>query len=96
MDYRQWWWGATVVLTGGGLALALLSGRLTWAVAGCILMALPHVIGAPQPAEHASLAPEELGREFVVASLLASFLFWIVLGGCAGFFHHRFSRARGR
>ena len=59
----------------------------------CILMALPHVIGAPQPAEHASAAPEELGRQFVLASLLASFVFWVVLGGCAGYFQRRFSRA---
>ena len=91
---RQWWWGATVILTGSGLALALLSGRWIWAVAGCVLMALPHVIGAPQPAEHAGAAPEALGRAFVSASLLASFLFWIVLGGCAGFFYRRLSRAR--
>ncbi len=86
---RQAWWGAAVVLTGGGLALVLLTGRLTWVLVGCVLVALPHLIGAPQPAEHEALAPEALAREFLSASLVTNFAFWVVLGGLAGFFYRR-------
>src|SRR3954463_11645090 len=55
---RQIWWSATVLLTGGGLALMAFSRQARWAVVAILLIALPHLVGAPQPADHASAAPE--------------------------------------
>lgn len=88
---RQLWWIGTVIATGGGLALIFLVRRAIWSAVGVALIVLPHLIGAPQPAEHGGLAPESLAREFIVASLVTSFLFWLVLGSLTGFFYKRFA-----
>ena len=93
---RQLWWLGTVVATGGGLALIFLSRKAAWAALGVGLIVLPHVIGAPQPAAHGGLAPDNLARDFVVAALVTSFLFWLVLGASAGFFYRRFAAASSR
>ncbi len=90
---RQLWWLGTVVATGGGLALIFLSRKAAWVAVGVGLIVLPHVIGAPQPAAHGGLAPDSLARDFVVAALVTSFLFWLVLGAFAGFFYKRFAAA---
>jgi cobalt transporter subunit CbtA len=90
---RQVWWIATVVATGGGLALVFLTRRPVWPVLGVLLILLPHIVGAPQPAEHASLAPESLAHEFVVAAVVTSLLFWLGLGSLTGFFYKRIARA---
>jgi cobalt transporter subunit CbtA len=87
---RQLWWLATVVATGLGLALMLRTRSVEWIAAGAVLIAAPHLIGAPQPAEHGGLAPESLAREFAVAALVSGFLFWLVLGAMSGYFYERF------
>lgn len=90
---RQLWWAATVLLTAGGLGLIAFTRHLGWAALGAGLIVLPHLLGAPQPAEHAALAPEALAQRFVVMVTLTSLLFWLVLGGAAGWLYGRFSRA---
>ncbi len=90
---RQVWWLATVAATAGGLALIFLGRRVVPAVAGAALIVLPHVIGAPQPEVHASLAPASLGHDFVVAATMSSFAFWLVLGMLSGLFYGRFAGA---
>lgn len=91
---RQLWWSATAALTAGGLALLFFTRHLAWAALGAALIALPHLVGAPQPADPAALAPEELIHRFVVTSTLVNFLFWLVLGTAAGHFYGR-AAARG-
>ncbi len=90
---RQLWWALTVALTAAGLAVAAFAPGRGWKVLGAALIALPHLIGAPQPIQHGGLAPEALAREFAVAALLASGLFWIALGGLSGYFFNRFEDA---
>jgi len=63
------------------------------ALAGVMLIALPHLYGAPQPTVHGNLAPEQLAREFVVAAILSSLVFWIALGLLAGLFQERMTAA---
>jgi predicted cobalt transporter CbtA len=53
------------------------------------IIALPHLIGAPQPSEHGGSAPPELAREFVIASLATTGLFWIALGTTSGWLYRR-------
>jgi cobalt transporter subunit CbtA len=77
---RQIWWVATAVATAGGLALIVFTRTVAPTVLGAALIALPHVYGAPQPAEYKSLVPEGLAHSFVVAVVVTSFLFWLVLG----------------
>jgi cobalt transporter subunit CbtA len=91
---RQVWWILTVAATGVGLALLLLGRRVWAAVAGIALIVVPHILGAPQPAEHGGSAPAWLAHEFVVAALITSLLFWLVLGGAAGFLYARFAASK--
>ncbi|MGE0119600.1 MAG: CbtA family protein [Dongiaceae bacterium] len=86
---RQIWWICTVVLTGGGLAMILLRGTAVWCLAGLVLIVLPHAIGAPQPAEHGSVAPESIAHQFIVAGTITGLLFWAALGASTGFFYDR-------
>lgn len=88
---RQVWWLATVAVTAGGLAMIFIGTRKSLAIVGAALIVLPHVIGAPVTAEHVSLAPAHLVHDFVVASVLTSFVFWLALGMLSGWFYQRFA-----
>lgn len=90
---RQIWWVATALATGAGLALVFLMRRAAWIVVGVLLILLPHLYGAPQPSEFRSVAPELIAHQFVVAAVLTSFVFWLVLGSLSGFFYQRLGRA---
>ena len=77
---RQSWWIGTALATATGLGLLAFTKHWTLRVAGLVLLAVPHLIGAPQPEVHSSLAPEALAQQFVVASLVTNALFWAALG----------------
>jgi cobalt transporter subunit CbtA len=81
---RQVWWVLTALATGGGLALIFLVRSALWSMTGVILLLLPHVYGAPRPAELKSVAPESLAHSFIVSASISSFLFWIVIGTMSG------------
>ena len=81
---RQSWWLVTVTLSATGIALLGLARGWAWKAAGAVLIALPHLIGAPYPETHSALAPPELLRTFIVATAITNAVFWLVLGaGCA-------------
>lgn len=84
LGQRQVWWWLTVACTAGGLAL-LAYGR-HWALFGLggALLALPHVIGAPQPEGFWGIAPTELGALFSARVLGVGFVVWAMLGWVAG------------
>jgi len=82
-DRQVWWWG-TVVATAAGLALLVLPKAWPVKIIGVILIVAPHVVGAPHPADLTSDVPAGLAAEFAAATLAMSALFWIVLGGAAG------------
>jgi cobalt transporter subunit CbtA len=77
---RQSWWLGTALATATGLGLLAFAKHWTLRIAGLVLLAVPHLIGAPQPEVHFSLAPEALTQQFIVASLLSNALFWSALG----------------
>jgi cobalt transporter subunit CbtA len=89
---RQLWWAFAAAATAGGLGLLLLSGRRALQIGGAVLIALPHLIGAPHPEAFASTAPAELAGHFAAASLAVSALFWALLGSLSGGFHERFAQ----
>ncbi len=95
LDARQIWWLATVVLTGGGLAMIAFLPRWAWKAAGVVLIVAPHLIGAPHPEIAGGLAPAELQQRFVVASLATNAMAWIVLGGLTALFHGWMDRRPG-
>ena len=78
---RQLWWLLTVTATATGLFLAT-KKRLLIAV---ILIALPHLLGAPQTSE-ISHVPAALIHRFTFAALAGNALFWLLLGPLAGKF----------
>ncbi|GEO84290.1 MULTISPECIES: CbtA family protein [Alphaproteobacteria] len=87
---RQVWWVGTALSTTAGLAL-LFFQRKPWAAAAAIvLIALPHVIGAPLPPDgEQALAPETMSHRFVVIATLTSLLFWALLGSLSGHLRRR-------
>ena len=87
---RQLWWLATVVSTGCALALLAFTRRPRYALLAAILIVLPHLYGAPQPAAYAAAAPEALAHHFAVAATVVSFLFWAALGASTGYFYRYF------
>jgi cobalt transporter subunit CbtA len=90
---RQLWWVATALSTAMALGL-LFFGRSVWAVLAAIaLLVAPHLIGAPQPPSYETPIPEGLHHSFVVAVVLTTLLFWVLLGGLAGLFRRRFISA---
>jgi len=62
-------------------------------VLAMLLIALPHLWGAPQPAEPGSAAPEALAHRFAVAVTVVCFLSWAALGSSTAYFYRRFSAA---
>lgn len=90
-DRQIWWLLAAAGATAGLLLLAFKRG-VAFKVLGAALIAAPHLPGAPRPEARGGLAPEALAEQFALASLLASAMFWIVLGLCAGYFFNRLGR----
>lgn len=91
---RQLWWTGAVLAAAVGLWLI---SRGSWLrrAAGVVCIAMPHVIGAPAIAE-ASAVPAELIRNFTIASLATTAVFWPVLGAIGGFVSGRMEeRASG-
>lgn len=83
LPLRQLWWIMTASGTAAGLLLIAFARHWLWKALGAALLALPHLIGAPQPEHAAMVAPAALAESFVTASLAANLVFWLVLGPLA-------------
>lgn len=88
---RQGWWLATAGATALGLGLMIFAGKPLWIVLGVVVLAAPHVIGAPQPDNLGGAVPPELAAHFVAASLVTAAVFWALLGWLSGTLYRRFS-----
>lgn len=87
---RQVWWIGTIIATG--IAIWLFTQRTEmWAkVAAVILVALPHLIGAPLPPTHESAVPAGLSAAFAANTLAVAALLWLAIGGFLGLAMDRF------
>lgn len=81
---RQVWWWGTVAATATGLALIAFFGREAAVLLGIVLLAAPHVIGAPEPDGFFGTAPPELAAGFAASVLGVGLAVWSVLGALAG------------
>ena len=91
MVARQTWWLGTVAATAIGLyAAARLHNTIGYGIA-VVLIALPHIIGAPQPAQPGGVAPESLEHQFIAVAIGSALLFWLVLGALTGAFFKRYA-----
>lgn len=85
---RQVWWVAAALASVTGLSLLVFARAAVWKALGVVVLAAPHVIGAPHTHETGGV-PAELAAQFVVASLAAAAVFWVVLGAVSGWLHRR-------
>ena len=85
---RQVWWTATALATALGLGLMVFARHWGIKAAAVAILIAPHAIGANLHVAP-SLVPEDLIRSFVIASLVSTGIFWIVLGGVSGFFYRK-------
>jgi cobalt transporter subunit CbtA len=81
---RQVWWVGTAISTAIALWLFIRSTNWIAKVVAVILLAAPHLIGAPQPVAFESKAPAELAAHFAAASLTIQAALWILSGLAAG------------
>jgi len=83
---RQIWWFATVAAAVVALWLiAFGRGWIAWGVA-VVLLAAPHVIGAPEPDSFAGTVPPEIAALFAARALGVGLAAWVLLGSFAGYF----------
>lgn len=80
IDLRQYWWFGTMAATGIGLALIFLRPTVVKIALGLVLIAIPHVIGAPHLPDFFGVAPPELSALFATRVIGVSFFCWAVLG----------------
>jgi len=87
LEGRQSWWLLTVLLTAIGLGLlAFGKSALRWS--GLLVIAIPHILGAPQPETHGFAHPdatavaalEALVGQFEIATAVVNGIFWVCLG----------------
>ncbi|WP_026758888.1 CbtA family protein [Sediminimonas qiaohouensis] len=78
---RQIWWFGTMIATGAGLALMAYGRTLLFLAIGTVLIALPHIIGAPVLDTFYGVAPPEMAGEFATRVLGVGLVAWLVLGG---------------
>jgi cobalt transporter subunit CbtA len=89
LTQRQIWWVGTAASTAAGLALIVFARHWVLKALGALILVVPHVVGAPQPAVHSALAPEALEAQFKIASLLTNAVFWIALGWISAWLFRR-------
>ena len=89
---RQIWWVGTVIASAAGLYLVILRPEIWAKVTGLVLMLVPHVVGAPQPADITTNVPAILAAEFAVATLATGLFFWVVLGLLLGTLNARMAK----
>lgn len=94
LEERQLWWLFAAAATAGGIGLLVFKARHAWRGTGVLLILLPHIVGAPTTDVYGGTLPAELAAGYVGVSIGAMAVFWIVLGGVAGWCHDYFAIGR--
>ena len=85
LAHRQIWWLLTVVATLAGIGLIAFGNPIA-KIAGALLIAAPHLVGAPHPHEFEGVVPPELSALFAARVLAVGALGWSTLGALTGYF----------
>lgn len=80
---RQIWWVGTVLATAGAAALWAYGRGAVAKITAIVILAAPHVIGAPHLENFSGVVPPELASEFAAHSLGVALLAWLGLGSFA-------------
>ena len=86
---RQIWWVGTAICTAGGLGLLGYGKGVASVIGAVLLLAIPHVIGAPELESYSGVAPPELASSFAARSLGVGLIVWSALGALAGWLWSR-------
>ena len=89
---RQVWWVATIIASGIGIFLIATRRELLWLAAAVVLIALPHIIGAPQPLTHETAVPASLAASFAANTIAASAVLWSLIGLFLGLALQKFGK----
>ncbi|MEQ8964480.1 MAG: CbtA family protein [Azospirillaceae bacterium] len=88
---RQLWWASAVGCAAIGLGLLAFLRHPAARVAGVVVAALPHVVGAPHPTAIGGAVPPELAGQFAASSIVVNAVFWALIGWLAAVFWRRLS-----
>ena len=89
---RQVWWVGTIIATGVAIFLLATKRELRWLAAAVILIALPHIIGVPQPPTHETTVPAGLAASFAANTIAASAVLWSLIGLFLGLALQKFGK----
>lgn len=82
---RQVWWFGTVFSTGLGLWLfAFGQSAVAWII-GAAALAIPHIIGAPEPDLLVGPVPPEIAAHFASRALGTGLVAWSILGALCSY-----------
>ena len=84
LESRQAWFAATIAATAAGLALIGYGRGLAAYALAAVLLAAPHVIGAPHPETFGGAAPSGLAADYAARVLGVGLIVWAALGALAG------------
>ena len=87
-----WWWGTAAATATAIYGIAKFQNVAAIAI-GIALIVVPHIIGAPQPADHASGVPAPLAAAFAANTLFVGLAFWLILAPLYGYLAERFARS---
>jgi cobalt transporter subunit CbtA len=76
---RQIWWLATILFSAAGFGITVFGKSTIIKILGLVLLALPHIWGAPH-ATGDSGVPPELAAHFAASTIVLSALFWVMIG----------------
>lgn len=91
---RQVWWWGTVASTAAALGLLGYGRSLVTAAIAAVLLAAPHVIGAPELEGFSGVAPPEVAAAFAARVLGVGLAVWALMGWVAGFVWSRGTDSR--
>lgn len=77
---RQVWWMICATCTAGAILSVVNYRNPLTLVAAAVLVAMPFLIGAPVAPETETLVPATLHRQFVIGTLVANLVTWLVMG----------------
>lgn len=86
---RQVWWWGTVAATATGLGLLGYGRGIATAALAVVLLAAPHVIGAPELEGFSGVAPPEVAAAFSARVLGVALAVWALMGWVAGYLWSR-------
>jgi predicted cobalt transporter CbtA len=89
---RQVWWWGTAAATATAIYGMVKFQNIAAVAIGIVLLLAPHIIGAPQPADHASAVPAPLAAAFAANTLAVGLAFWLTLGSLYGYLVERLAQ----